>query len=503
MAEKPDSRLKKTGGIAERWLGMTKGRWGKFSHVILQLTLIFVLFIQVNYLSCRRYDNRDLSRNGKFTLSEQSQGYLENFGDNVQVIMAFLGTSDLFSDVKGLLSEYDRLGGDNLTTEVLDLSRNRNRVAELQDQYNLQFNRNQVIILAENGRVKTINAEEMVTRDASNNRVIEFSGEEVLTSALLEVTEQQQKKIYIMTGDRRADELMQIAGQLQPAVLAQNARLESLVLEGLVEIPADADALLFSGNTEDLTQREVDIVRSYWEEKNGGILVMLDPRAKTPNFNAFLREHGIGPQRDRVMSILPIPGQKPQKIYNVPANLIPGNGPTMDLPAMSLQLRGQTQSLSVLFEDDLLISQNIRPMPLMVAGDGFWGETEYNNVDVAFNPDYDNGPPDPVLTAASVERGIEGDMAFENGSSRMVVIANANLIAPDQNTNKVAKDFVMASLNWVMARDSLLGIPPRQPTAFMLNLSREKFGLMQMVIVFVLPAVFLILGSLVWYRRRA
>ncbi len=513
MADKKNSKAgagkKKKGGSANQTAAQDSSRarvlrrWRTAGHVFLQAILMFIVFMQVNYLSCRRHQTTDLTQNRKFTLSETSEGAMKTLGVDVKIVMAFLGTSELYSDVKGLVSEYDRIGGDGVDAEYLDLSRSKDRISELKDRFKLQFSRDQIVILGGNERIRVIGAEELVSRDNSTGRVTEFRGEEVLTSALLEVAEKQQRKIYLITGDRRADELVRIASQLQPLTNAQNARLESLILEGLLSIPDDADALFFPGNSEDITARELELIKNWWIERKGGMVIFLDPSAKTPNLNSLLREQGVAPNDDRVLSVLSIPGVAARKTSDVPVTVMPGVGPTRDLPALSTRLLGQTQSLNVLYEDDLLISENVRPMPLMLAGEGFWGEADYRSAEVEFNPDFDVGRPDPVFTAASVEKGEPGDANLEEETSRLVVVGNANLIAADGGTSKVGADFTMASMNWVMNREELMGITPRQPTAFTLNVSAEEMGLLQMFMIFLMPALALIAGGFVWMKRRA
>jgi len=478
-------------------------RYKTAALVAAQAVLICVVFLQVNYLSCRRHSTRDLTQNRRFTVSETTKNYLASLGGEVRLVMAFLGASDLHSEVKGLVAEYDRIGGDAVSAEYLDLSRSRSRIAELKDKHQLEFSGDQIVIFGESGRIKTINAEELVNRDSNTGRVVEFKGEEVLTAAILEVTEQKQRKIYLITGDRRADELVPIAAQLQPLANAQNARLEGLVLEGRQDIPEDADALFFPGNSEDLTERELALVRTYWESRRGGLVIFLDPTAETPVLNSMLREHGVAPQADRVLSVISIPGVAARKTYDVPVSLMPGTGPTRDLPALSTRLLGQTQSIEVLYEDDLLLSENIRPLPLMIAATGFWGETDFQAEEISFNPDIDHGQPDPVFTAASVEKGEQGDPGLSKGASRLVVAGNANLISPEGNSAKVAVDFTMASLNWVMNREELMGISPRRPTFFTLSISPDKVAFLQSLLIMVLPGAALILGGFVWMRRRA
>ena len=85
----------------------------------------------------------------------------------------------------------------------------------------------------------------------------------------------------------------------------------------------------------------------------------------------------------------------------------------------------------------------------------------------------------------------------------MVVVGNSSLISPDGNTSKVAADFVMASLNWTMNREELIGISPRRPTAFTLAIDPGQFGLLQSVTIFLMPGLALLVGGFVWWRRRA
>jgi len=471
--------------------------------VAAQVALIFVVFFQVNYLSCRRHTSWDLSQNRRFSVSETTRQVLEGLGGEVRLVMAFLGSSELLDEVKGLVGEYDRAGGDRVVAEYLDLSRSRERIGELRDRHGIEFTGDQLVILGEGGRLRTIPAEDLVRRDPSTGVVIEFKGEETVTGAILEVTEQRQRKIYLLTGDRRAEDLVKIAEQLQPLANAQNARLEGLVLEGREAIPEDADVLFFPGHSEDLTDRELALVREFWESRRGGLVIFLDPAAETPKLNSLLREVGVAPRADRVLSVVSIPGVAARKSYDVPVSLMPGPGPNRDRAALSMTLPGPTQSIEVLENDDLLLSENIHPLPLMIAASGFWGETDFQEEDVSYNPALDQGQPEPVYTAAAVEKGVPGDAARQQGASRLVVVGNANLISPAGQTSQVAADFTMASLNWVMNREALVGISPRRPTVFTLGVPADQVALLQTLVILVLPGLALIAGALVWWRRRA
>lgn len=471
--------------------------------VAVQVALILTVFLQLNYLSCRRHSAWDLSLNRRFSVSETTRQVLEGLAAELRIVVAFTGGSELRDEVRGLVGEYDRLGGDAVVAEYLDLGRSRERIGELRDLHRIEFPGDQVVVVGEGGRVRTLAAEDLVVRDPDSGAVLEFKGEEVLTAAVLEVTEQRQRKIYLVAGGRRGEELVAIAEQLQPLANAQNARLEGIVLEGREAIPEDADVLLFPGNSTDLTERELALVREFWEGRQGGLVVWLDPSAATPRLHSLLREHGVAPRADRVLSVVAIPGVAARKSFDVPVSLVPGSGPTRDRAALALTLAGQTQSIEVLAEDELLLADNIRPFPLMIASPAFWGESDYQSEEVSYTPGVDAGQPDPVYAAAAVEKGRPGDPALREGSSRLVVVGNANLVSPAGQTSQVAADFTMASLNWVMNREALVGISPRRPTVFTLSVAPARLALLQTILIVLLPGLAACAALFVWLRRRA
>ena len=497
---KSDSKNIKTGFLS--------GNWSTRAHLFVRLILLVIIFLQVNYLGCRRYNNIDLSRGGKFTLSEQTLGLINDVDSSIKILTVFSRGSDVLPEVVAMATEYDRVGGDLISVEQLDLSRSLDRIAVLREKHKLDLKSDQVVLIGDSGRIRVLNSEELVRRDESSGRILEFNGEEKMTSAILEVTEQEKKKVYLVQGDRRGDELVKISLQLVSIINAQNASLEGLALDGRSEIPSDADALVIAGSTVDLTANELEMVRDFWEVRKGGLFILLDPDASTPNLNSILVDNGVIPNKDRVMTARNIPGIAYERIAGeVPVSILPGSGPTRELPALDLILKDRTQSLTVQSADELYLSQNLRPSSLMTARKDFWGETEFGAASVQFDAERDNGDPSdvskPVITAAAIEKGEVNDPEFRLGSSRLVVVGNPNLISPKAEYQRTAVDFVSATINWVMNRDQLLGIAPRKATIYDLSMRDATFSLLQSLVVWVLASILLFFGALTWYKRRA
>ena len=72
----------------------SRRHWSTVGHFALRIVLMILIFFQVNYLGCRHYGTIDMSRNRKFSLSDQTAGFLRELGGKVQIVTAFLGTSD-------------------------------------------------------------------------------------------------------------------------------------------------------------------------------------------------------------------------------------------------------------------------------------------------------------------------------------------------------------------------------------------------------------------------
>jgi hypothetical protein len=90
-----------------------------------------------------------------------------------------------------------------------------------------------VLILDYDGRNKFVNAQEMAEVDNSGMmfgqppQIKAFKGEQAITSALLELTENKQNKLYLLAGHGEP-ELNTSAGPTQPALLRRHRYIQDL-----------------------------------------------------------------------------------------------------------------------------------------------------------------------------------------------------------------------------------------------------------------------------------
>jgi ABC-type uncharacterized transport system involved in gliding motility auxiliary subunit len=84
----------------------------------------------------------------------------------------------------------------------------------------------------------------------------------------------------------------------------------------------------------------------------------------------------------------------------------------------------------------------------------------------------------------------------------MVVVGNAALL-DKQSALAVNRDFVAASLNWILNREKLIGITPKAKHNYRIQLTRRQSEIIFWGTTVVMPAIVLCFGLMVWATRRA
>lgn len=480
------------------------GRVGIGLNVAVQVLLALALFAGVNWLAYHYYKRWDLTTAKHHTLSGMTLTYLRKLGKEVEITLVYPRTAPLYEPARALLEEYQRHGKRLVRVEEIDPVRDVDRAEQLKLETGLQLAQNGVLVRA-NNRQRYLTAEELVVRDATapERPVAGFRGEDAVTSAIVGLMEGRQKRLYLIVGkgSRVLETLGGSAQTLTQIAAQQNFELMTLNLASADRVPEDASAVLLIGPRYDLAPRELDMLRDYWQGERAGLLVLLDPGAETPRLNAWLAENGVTPRGDRVL-MAQSTSAGPRKEFAVEAVFSAESPVTQPLADALIVLPGQTQSLAVAGEDDArLREQSIRVDPLMRAAERFWGERDY--LDALPVADANEGDTlAPVDLAASVERGSAPDERLRVDSSRMVVVGNTDLLHPGTMLAE-SLDFATCALNWMSNRERLMNIPAKPKNAYRVHLSPRQSQLLFSLTTFLLPALALAAGWMVWLTRRS
>lgn len=477
-------------------------RYGIGLNVALQVILALALFAGVNRLNYYHYWRWDLSPSHDYTLSPATLKYLDSLSRDVQINIVFGRDSKVYGEVQSLLEEYHLHGRQRIKVRSIDPVRDIERAEQLKADTGLSLAQNGILIRCGVNK-RFITEEELVVRESgtsTNKQIIEFRGEDAISSALISVVEGRVRRFYYVVGKGSRSDAAQ--SEAYNAVIdlgrQQNFEVVQMNLSEVPYIPTDTDGLLILGARYDLSEREISMLSDYWKTKRAGIFIMLDPGGETARLNAFLTANGARPRGDRVlMAESTSTGAK--KEFSVLGEFMKEVPFTRHLISSTLTLSGQTESLELRAEDTSLKEQSISIQPLIIASPRYWGERQFLE-ELPIVDEEDTLP--PIYVAASIERGAVRDESQRADSSRMVVVSNSTLL-DKQTMLAVSRDFVAAGLNWLMNRESFIGIPAKSKHAYRIQLSRKQHELIFWVTSITLPGIVLGLGFLVWASRRA
>lgn len=486
-------------------------RWMRTLNLVLQAILLLTFFGGLNYLA-RNYGWRwDLTEHRRHTLSEETLGYLRSLDQPVRlVITANLNSSDpdatqAYRDIQALLREYtnatDAKDVGRITVDEIDIYREQRRAEAL------AINTNNVVVAICADRRKVIPwADFYETRERV---AVAFRGEQVVTSAVLSVSNPRQPKVYFLAGH----------GEMQPSnvdaarglsVLADELRLRNLVVETidlsqLRGVPDDADLVVIAAPQGPFQPIEVERLRRYLSERAGRVLVLLPPAVRH-GLDDLLYDWGL--VADDVI------------VVETDSNHVTETG---ELRVSAFLPHAITQPLlDNQFSAYFGLTRVVRPDPgrpldnalrvevLAATSETAWGERDYRATSIAFNPGIDlKGlagfePKNRLGVMVTSERITPPkDLPFSVRGGRLVLFGNADFAA---NARIVAPGNLALALNaieWCVDRDVQLNTLPRPIERYQINLSQADLSKLRISLLIVLPGLAAVFGVIVYWTRRA
>jgi hypothetical protein len=101
-----------------------------------------------------------------------------------------------------------------------------------------------------------------------------------------------------------------------------------------------------------------------------------------------------------------------------------------------------------------------------------------------------------------VTRGAANDDRFAAETSRMVLMSNTDFLQSNRQRAE-NMDFLAASSNWLVMRESLIGMRPRTIGTWKLPLLQAQVSFINRLNLIFAPLAFLLIGGLVYSSRRS
>jgi len=405
------------------------------------------------------------------------------------------------------LSRYRALSP-KIEVEELDPKRNPARAEALVREFGI---RQSTVVFRSGDRKKYVEEDKLADYDYSGMQtgrgapeMKAFKGEEAFTSAILAVTEDKTPHVYFSSGHGEASlesaergRGLSDAKQLLERDNLSVAKWESL---GKDAIPADADAVIVAGPRTAFLQPEADALAKY-VAAGGHALLMLDPVLPTPGsppadfgLGNVLAARGVKLGTDIVIdpaNALPLVGAETVFANHYGTHPIVRSLAEAGIPVILPLARSVSKSDPV--PAGVTVTNLVETSP-----DG-WGETSLAHLEEQVKKDPADTP-GPVSLAVAVGPA-EGDKAAA-GKGRLVVVGNSRFASGEGLSNSGNANLFLNSIHWLTGVEKQIGIAPKTLEQASLALTQSQVRRIGLFSVLGLPALAVLLGVYVWYRRR-
>ena len=489
--------MKKAKGNIGKMFRTSGTRHGTYS---VGLTVIVIAIIIVINLVAGQipeaYRNLDVSSTKIYDISDTTTELLDSLEEDVD--MTILAVKDETDDrITTFLSKYDALS-DHVSMEWVDPVLHPSALTEY------DASENTVVISCEaTGRTTTVSFDDILVPDMysyyyyGSESYTEFDGEGQLTSAVNYVTNDVEKTIYQTTGHGEGT----LSDTITDLMDKNNYSLTELNLLMTTSIPEDCDLLFMYAPTTDLSEDEAEMIGSYLDQ-GGKVMILLGETnaAELPNLEGILEEYGIQSADGYIAD--------PQRCYQGNYYYIfpelSLSGDMADGISSEMVLLINAHGLNVIDPS----RDTITTTSFMSSSDQAFDVTETTQEQGSYSlgavaeesvstSDDDSSSDDADTEESSDESDTEELM------SRLTVISAGSLIDPQITDSFTQLENTTVFMNAVTANfDGVQNLSIEAKSLGTEYNTVQYTGLFSFIVVFGIPAVILIGGFVVWFRRR-
>lgn len=479
-------------------------RWIRFINLVLQAVLFLSLFAGLNYIALNHAWRFDLTENRRYSLSAETRAYLADLERNVRIYVTITadGTDEELDqarrDLTALLREYTYHTRNStkgrIEVRTLDIYQSRREAEALGlDQPN------QVVLVTDRHRRVLPIGEFYTTRDLQREG---FRGEATLTSALLDVTSTEKKKIYFLSGhgEMRPDDVDRRRGLsgLRDELRQRNYEVAALDLSIARKIPDDAALIVIASPQGPLKPFEEDLLRKYLTQRAGRLILMVDPGVAHGLENLTF-DWGVIVYDNVIMDLDPRSLTETNDLRLWRFSPDPESGITDNLINNGMSLI--TGPARVVNEDiGRSLDDGLRVKKLIATSPEAWGETSYRLRNFTYTPGQDLRGELGVMVIS--ERLKPDNLPLSVKGGRLAVLGTADLVTNDRIITVGNLNLFLATVNWAVEREVKLNIPVRPIERFQLALSAEELVRLRLGLLLGVPGLVAFIGLVVYWTRR-
>lgn len=460
------------------------------SYSMVYTVILIAVIVVINLIVAEiptKYTQIDVSTQKLYTISDKTKEFLDELNQDVTIYhIVQNGNED--DVVEKLLKRYEETS-DHIKVEKKDPVLYPNFTSQYTDE-DVQDNS---LIVANGSKSKVVDYYNLYETQydyySGSSSTTGFDGEGQIDSAISYVTSDNLPIVYTLKGHGELELNSSITESLEKA----NYQIQSLNLLTEENVPEDAGCLMITSPQADLSEEEADKVISYLE--NGGKAVIFTDYTseEIPNLKKVLENYGVTPDNGVVME-----GDTKHYIMQIPYYLVPEIN--------------STEITADLIADNryvlMPVAQSIRIM------DSYRDTLDIEAVLSTSEKAYIKTNVENMQTFEKVSGDQEGKFNLgvcvtedisDDKQTQLVYYGSSSLL--DSTTNQQVSggntELLLDTLGWMCENDvPVISVDSKSLETSNLTISEYDSGYWSAMTCGVIPVIFLIIGGVIWFKRR-
>lgn len=460
--------------------GMKLGAYS-VSGILVAIALAVAVNLGFNYVP-EQYSSFDLTENKLYALTEDTKTFLAGLSEDVTIyVLEEEGAGD--ADLEKTL---ERMKDQSGHVKVTYVSQSKN--PNFYQNYTQEPPVSNSLIVEGEKRSRVVSYEDIYTYELDYSsysyQSTGYDGEGQIVSAIAYVTTEDMPVFYAIGGHGE----LELEEKFVNAIEKENASCEQLMLYSVDEIPENAQGIILNAPTGDYSKDDAEKVIAYLKKGGRALIVTTMTEEETTNFNSILDFYGISEVEGTIVEL------DRNFYYQNPYYLFP-----------NVEISDVTESLT----DSLVFAPFSKGLsydemqedavytPLLTTSSSAFSKT-----DITDTSDYSKGADDidgPFVVSVEVEKSMEdGNIshAFVVGGESLFT-GDADDMAPGNNVKLFG-----SMISNLAEHEVPVAIPVKSFSMQNLTFRAQTAYLAAVLCVVVAPLATLVLGLVIWLRRR-
>ena len=452
------------------------------------VSVIFIAVVVIINLIVTKADiTGDLSDNKVYSLTKDTEKFLDKLKDDI-IIYYISEPKDISDNIYELVKKYEEKSK-HITVKLKDPVVYPTFVDQYTDEDVVS---NSVIVVNKKDKSKYKYIAKSLLEQSDYSYQSQVTGIDVegqVTSAINYVTSSASMKMYFVKGHEESENF---DSGITDLINKQNIQSDTVNLQTKKSVPKDCDLLAIVSPKRDFNEEEIEKIEKYIK-KGGPIVLCLGYVNKSlTNLDKFLKNYGLENHGGLVVekSLDNINGQD----YT-----------TMYLNASSHDITNDFGNvyacvpLAAGIKEAEVIPSGITIEPLLQSSSRSYAVTDMSLSIQKINKNNSEKGPFNLGSAVTISK--------DDVKSKMVVFASSSAFdtsADIATTQFINAELMLNSINWLCDIDSstTVSIPVKDLSVSQLTVDGSQQLLWTLLMVIVIPILILMVGFVVWLRRR-